>query len=591
MKKLLFFLGFVLAIVISAVSINSAKASTLGILWIDAERNEIQGTGWMTGANVVVKIGQNEFPIAAGENGDFVLTLTGTGYDITAGTVVTATHATQTTTPYTVTNLAFDPDFEYPSTTVVKGSAAPGSTVRLYLSSFGQGGREWLQIGEGGAIFVEKTADGEGKWEHDFSSFLGGNDLEFLDVHAFQPNKESISTFVVRTGDPGGLILGVYPQINTIWGHSWPYGNLTLTVTRGTQTFSHNYGLHSGGDFRLHYDIHKINIEVGDTVTAKIGDLTMAHKVIDLRITSIDTVNNIIRGVGDPNKSATVGLGEQGMDNQRFVTSGADGTWSVNFSTVQQAPWGEDLPTANITDATEIWVHQNTGVNVPGFGDAEGRTIVTNHNNLLALVRSFIITRMTEFAAMTSNIGAVLDDPSQKLIFTSPGFGRIEFSSFDIETLLVINPAFLENLANLINISFNSETNTLSTKVDTSSLEFLAGHGATIQFFNVAKNLGVTGLTVENVRDYLNIEVYDNGVLVTNIADYFDWDNVTYNPETDVLTLPVKHFTEYVIGVKTELPETGAEIVGAVSLGLLGVLTYTLVSKYMSKKKKNVKES
>ncbi len=578
MKKIFFFLGLALALVLSGISVNNVNASTLGILWVNAETDQIQGSGWMTGANVVVKIGEDEFPIAAGENGDFVLTLTGTGYDITPGTVVTATHAGQTTTPYTVTNLAFDSDFEYPNTTVVKGSATPGSTVRLYLSSFGQGGREWLEIGEGGAIFVEKTADGQGKWQHDFAGFRG--DLESLDVHAFQPNKESISTFVVRTGDPGSLILGVYPQINTIWGHSWPYGNLTLTVTRGAQTFSHNYGLHSGGDFRIHYDIHKINIEVGDTVTAKIGDLAIAYKVLGLRVSSVDTTNNVIQGVGEPNKAITVGLGADGMENQRFVTSGADGTWSVNFSTTQQAPWGEILQTANITNTTPIWVYQGVAVSVPGIEYAEGRTIVTNYNNLLSLVRSFIITRMTEFAAMTSNIATVLDDPSQKLIFESPNFGRVEFSSFDIETLLVINPEFLENLPELIKITFDSENKTVSTKVDTSTLDFLSGHGATIQFFNVAKSLGVTGLTKENIQEYLDIKVYDDGTLVTNLADYFDWDKVTYDPETDILTLPVNHFTEYVLGQRTELPETGSAIIGIVSLGLISLTAYAILKRY-----------
>jgi len=190
---------------------------------------------------------------------------------------------------------------------------------------------------------------------------------------------------------------------------------------------------------------------------------------------------------------------------------------------------------------------------------------------------------MAEFAALRTNISAVLDDPSQKLIFESEDFGKIEFSSFDIDTLLVINPEFLENIENFVNISFNSEENTLSSKVDTSALEFLSGHEAVIYFFDVAEKLGLTGLlTAENAQEYIDIEVYDDGELVTDLSEYFDWDNVTYDPETDTLTLPVNHFTEYVLGESSELPETGAAIVGGVTLGILSLGGYAL---YKRKKK------
>lgn len=602
MKKILFSLGLILASFLFIFGIKTTTTQEVqasndtGVIWANTETDTIKGSYWSPIGNILVTLEEHEFNIQAAVGGSFGIDLFGTEYEVEPGNTITATHAGNTVEYVVLDDLEISEVNR--ETKTVSGTAPGGSDVVIWSTEMGQGGRHFIEV-------EEVQAEG-GTWSVTFTQELGGDIYAFLfedsldDIKDGEENLDDVTwnsnaTFVKDVSDPGGFILAAYPQVNTIWGHDWPYGNLTVTVTRGSQTFTYNYGIHNGGDFQLHYDDHKINLEIGDTITATIGELSMSHKIINLTITEIDTVNNTISGTADPNKPMTVQIGadygSQGEGfNYRFINAGSDGKWIADFSTPQTPPWGGDpYGIANITETTKFWIHQNTEFDSPRSPWAEGRTIIANQYHLLELVRSFIVTRMAEFAAISTNISAVLDDPSQQLVFESENLGRIAFSSFDIETLLVINPEYLENLEDFVKITYDTTNNTLSSKVETSTLDFLAGHSATIQFFNVAKNLGVTDITAENVRDYIDIKVYDENVLVTDISDYFDWDNVVYNAETDTLTLPVNHFTEYVLGVtseaetgltETELPETGMGVIYLVTFGIVSLgLGYVVLRK------------
>jgi len=97
--------------------------------------------------------------------------------------------------------------------------------------------------------------------------------------------------------------------------------------------------------------------------------------------------------------------------------------------------------------------------------------------------------------------------------------------------------------------------------VDTSTLSFLAGKEATIKFYNAMSSLGLEGVTADNFLDYLSFSVKDGETLVEDISEYLDITKVVYDPDTDILTIPVNHFTEYVISLSEENfvpnPKTG----------------------------------
>lgn len=218
-----------------------------------------------------------------------------------------------------------------------------------------------------------------------------------------------------------------------------------------------------------------------------------------------------------------------------------------------------------------IAAENNDGENVLDWGDIEMVTITST-----LIPRTF---ETKDGETVTSNIGDIKDlaNTEIELTFTMAGFGSISFAPglniFDYKEEL-------EKLGEFLLVSYDESSNVMRAAVDTSSLTFLAEHRATIQFFGVSDKMGLDGLTEENFMQLLDISVYDNGEVVGNISDYFDWDDVTYNAETDTLTLPVNHFTEYVLGEATELPETGAAIVLGTTLALLSLTTYAILKRY-----------
>ncbi len=109
----------------------------------------------------------------------------------------------------------------------------------------------------------------------------------------------------------------------------------------------------------------------------------------------------------------------------------------------------------------------------------------------------------------------------------------------------------LKELEDNILASVNSEKHTLSIKVDTSKLTIFANHTATIQFLKAAERLGLPKgvLTSSNVLDYITISVFENDQKISDITNHLDIIKIQYDATNDVLSIPVKHFTEYVVGL------------------------------------------
>ncbi len=183
-----------------------------------------------------------------------------------------------------------------------------------------------------------------------------------------------------------------------------------------------------------------------------------------------------------------------------------------------------------------------------------------------------------DFGDVSSNINELenLYDTEAPLVFTKDGMGSITFEAgLDIF-------AHYEQLAGLedfLTIEFNEEANTVTASVTTSQLEFLSGVGAVIEFFKITELLGLEDVTALNFQDYMIIEVYgEDGELVADASEYFDWDEASYDATTDILTLPVKHFTDYVLGeVEDETPVTGTGIMWLIPFGMLMLLAGAFV--------------
>ncbi len=181
-----------------------------------------------------------------------------------------------------------------------------------------------------------------------------------------------------------------------------------------------------------------------------------------------------------------------------------------------------------------------------------------------------------------------LYETEKEITFTKAGTGSITFAS---GLNIMDNAEQLAALETGFNLSFDNKTKTLRAKVDTSTLTFLSGHSATITFLNAMANLGLEGVTATNFLDFINISVMDNNELVSDISGYLDLTQATYNPLTDILTIPVNHFTEYIIG----LAEVEEEIVPIPQTGTRNnswlLLTTTIVSSFLLIRKRKLLKS
>lgn len=197
-----------------------------------------------------------------------------------------------------------------------------------------------------------------------------------------------------------------------------------------------------------------------------------------------------------------------------------------------------------------------------------------------------------DVSKVDSNINDITNyrNTEKELIFRRPD-GSLSFAK---GINLVDFREQLQGLETEMSIEYNEIDNTIRARVNTQALTFLANFKATINFFGVAEKMGISSLTEENFRDYLNVSVYEGDQkVVDDISNYFDWSKATYNVEEDILSLPVNHFTEYVLGqaeqpvevveeevvVQEELPETGVGIIATVLLSCIALGTISIVKK------------
>jgi hypothetical protein len=193
----------------------------------------------------------------------------------------------------------------------------------------------------------------------------------------------------------------------------------------------------------------------------------------------------------------------------------------------------------------------------------------------------------TTFGEVISNIDDIQTptNTEKELVFTKIGVGNITFSP---GLNLVDNYSEVSTLAENLVIVYESPLNRFRAYVDTDGASFLAAQPAVLKFFNVARTLGVSGITTENFRTRLRVSVLDDsGNEVSDTSGYYNWDNAVYTPQGEILTLPVNHFSQYVLGATEtaggeELPQTGMDIFLLV-LPMVSILFGILLIGYRKK--------
>ena len=133
------------------------------------------------------------------------------------------------------------------------------------------------------------------------------------------------------------------------------------------------------------------------------------------------------------------------------------------------------------------------------------------------------------------------------ITFTKGGQGSITFTP---GLNIIDNRDELDALNSAIQVSYDQTSGEFSFDVKTDSLNFLSGRSAGIKAIGVMQKLNINGLTTDNVEEFIKINILDaSGQTVPDSEQdsYIDRANISYDAATDVLTIPVKHFTTYKI--------------------------------------------
>jgi len=143
-----------------------------------------------------------------------------------------------------------------------------------------------------------------------------------------------------------------------------------------------------------------------------------------------------------------------------------------------------------------------------------------------------------------------LYNTEQPITFTKGGQGSI---TFEPGLNIIDNRNELAALDGSVNVNFDLEKQSFVFEVKTSALSFLQDKSAGIKAYGVMEKLKIDNLSGQDITKFINMAVVDEEgktIPTDQIGNYIDQENVSYDSSTDILTIPVKHFTKYEIGKK-----------------------------------------
>jgi putative cell wall-binding protein len=324
--RLLLALALTLALAVTGVMPGTPAAEAQDgtpTFLVDPGDGTVTGGGWRTDTPITITIGDPADPDftqteEGNEWGSIWITV---DHDIEVGDLVTVTDG-ETPKSHTVAFVTVDVDRD---THTAFGEAEPGTTVTAQL----------IQWAYGPEVLDEETvvADGDGTWSVDFAA--RGHEIEdHHSIWALVTDEDGDSTralWAVRFPQ-----FTVLPQTDRVIGHEFaPRAQIEIAIGTHTQTTQTD----RAGFFTADLDV---DVEAGQLVSVTDPTGTFEHRVLPVEITDIDTRDNVVHGLGEPNREVRVGI--DGEPYVRAVDVAADGTWSVEFNTEQaDNPFGQPV--------------------------------------------------------------------------------------------------------------------------------------------------------------------------------------------------------------------------------------------------------
>ncbi len=285
--------------------------------------DDVSGSSWTPNTTVKIFVdGIEKKSTTSNASGSVYFSLA--PFDLKTGQVVKMTDGVYTRT-HTVLKIKIS-GYDLVSDTIT-GTAKAGSQLTVLA---------WDGSGYYGDMRYP-VADASGVWVADFSTDV---DIEpGSDISAWQYDPAGNSTYVsLSIPNPN---IGVYLGSDSVSGSEWTPGN-TITVNIDGNIFTKI--IDTSGHFYLNQSSHGLDLQPGQLISASDGVTTKDLTIADVKVTSIDQLEDTLTGTADANSEVhVVAFDEISYGTGMMIMSDPSGIWNVDFSGYEDmAPgtWG-----------------------------------------------------------------------------------------------------------------------------------------------------------------------------------------------------------------------------------------------------------
>jgi len=285
--------------------------------------DDVSGSSWTPNTTVKIFVdGIEKKSTTSNASGSVYFSLA--PFDLKTGQVVKMTDGVYTRT-HTVLKIKIS-GYDLVSDTIT-GTAKAGSQLTVLA---------WDGSGYYGDMRYP-VADASGVWVADFSTDV---DIEpGSDISAWQYDPAGNSTYVsLSIPNPN---IGVYLGSDSVSGSEWTPGN-TITVNIDGNIFTKV--IDTSGHFYLNQSSHGLDLQPGQLISASDGVTTKDLTIADVKVTSIDQLEDTLTGTADANSEVhVVAFDEISYGTGMMIMSDPSGIWNVDFSGYEDmAPgtWG-----------------------------------------------------------------------------------------------------------------------------------------------------------------------------------------------------------------------------------------------------------
>jgi hypothetical protein len=273
------------------------------------ETNTVSGWEWPSNTEVTIAVDGNNYTQMTNENGDFGREIP---FDIQAFDEVQVSVGTAIVKSHIVFPLVLSGYNETADT--VSGTTTENSIVNAWACDYDN------------CDGMQTTSGGEGSFVVNYAD-IGIDIAPGTNGNVWQQDDDGDGTVIEwRVPSPS---FAVDPENDNVWGWEWPTDTEVELLVGGNtyyQTTNEN------GDFN--FDQLGIDIQVGDELQVSGGGRVKNHTVIELGLTGVDKVTNIVSGTATPESYVNVWACDYNNCQSIDVQAGLDGNFTADMSNV-----------------------------------------------------------------------------------------------------------------------------------------------------------------------------------------------------------------------------------------------------------------